>query len=161
MPDVVDILTEDHREFEQLLSALREPGRRQELTPQLAALVSTHNRAEQREVYPVAGVILDAHVARAIEYHQRVHVLLARLLQCDPTSPAYPDLLDGLIGAMADQVRQEESELLPALRQYFDDERRNNLARAFLATRQEYLHHWYSGRQARRPSFAEPPPLIE
>ena len=150
MPDVVDILTQDHREFEQLLAALREPGRRQELTPQLAALISTHSRAEQREVYPVAGVFLDAHIARALEYHERVHVLLARLLQCDPTSPAYADLLNGLIGAVADQVRQEESELLPALREYLDEERRNNLARAFLATRQEYLHAWYTGRRPAR-----------
>lgn len=55
MADVVDLITQDHREVEALFERLeKEPDQRPMLVPVVAALLVAHSRAEEAEVYPAA-----------------------------------------------------------------------------------------------------------
>lgn len=53
--DVVDMITDDHREVERLLGILQHnPEQRPLMVPVVAALLMAHDRAEEAEVYPAA-----------------------------------------------------------------------------------------------------------
>ncbi|MGW4110824.1 hemerythrin domain-containing protein [Actinosynnema sp. NPDC004786] len=55
MPDVVDLIMQDHREVERLFAELKDhPEKRPLLVPVLTAVLTAHSRAEEAEVYPVA-----------------------------------------------------------------------------------------------------------
>ena len=54
MPDVVDLIMQDHREVERIFEELKSsPEKRKGLTPVLVTLLTAHSRAEESEVYPV------------------------------------------------------------------------------------------------------------
>lgn len=141
MSDVVDLIMNDHREVERLFDELRDPAKRAGSLPVLVTLLTAHSRAEEAEVYPVArdeaGAADD--VAHSQEEHAETDELLARLGGTDPDSADFDELLDQVIEAVTHHVEEEESKVLPAMRAGLSDERRTELADAFLASREEHL----------------------
>ncbi len=96
MPDVVDLIMQDHREVERIFEELKTaPEKRVGLTPVLVTLLTAHSRAEEAEVYPVARD--EAGVADDVEHSQEEHLLadklLARLADTDPESPDFDSAL--------------------------------------------------------------------
>ena len=140
--DVTDLIMQDHREVESLFEKLeREPEVRAGLTPILVTLLAAHSRAEEAEVYPVArdeaGEAKD--VAHSQEEHLLADRLLAELTECDPYSTAYENKLAEVVDAVSHHVEEEESTVLPGIRDRLDDARRAELGHAFLKSRQEHL----------------------
>lgn len=142
MPDVVDLIMADHREVERLFEVLqKQPEQRPIAAPTVAALLIAHSRAEEAEVYPVARDEAGEtdEVAHSQEEHAEAEQLLERLQNTDPSSSSYEDVLQELIDSVTHHVEEEESNVLPGMRERLSDERRAELGEAFARARAEHL----------------------
>ncbi|MFJ6672815.1 hemerythrin domain-containing protein [Actinosynnema sp. NPDC091369] len=142
MPDVVDLIMQDHREVERLFAELKDhPEKRPLLVPVLVSVLTAHSRAEEAEVYPVAKD--EAGETDEVEHSQEEHAeaeqLLAKLAGTDPTSPAFDDVLRELVESVTHHVEEEESSVLPGMRERLDDRRREELGRAFAESRARHM----------------------
>jgi hemerythrin superfamily protein len=140
--DVVDLIMQDHREVERLFEELRtSPDKRPNLVPVLTALLTAHSRAEEAEVYPVARDEAGEtdEVAHSQEEHVEADQLLARLAESDPESADFDDVLNDLVSAVKHHVEEEESKVLPGLRERLSDARRAELGEAFASSREQHL----------------------
>jgi Hemerythrin HHE cation binding domain len=142
MPDVVDVIMQDHREVERIFGVLRaEPEKRPGMVPVLVSLLTAHARAEEAEVYTVAREEAQAsdQVAHSQQEHAEAEELLEQLAAADPESPEFDEILAELEDSVTHHVEDEESDLLPVMRENLEDSRRAELADAFLASREEHL----------------------
>jgi hemerythrin superfamily protein len=141
MTDVVDLIMEDHREVERLFEILKDqPDQRLNTLPVVAALLTAHSRAEEAEVYPVAQrEIRSDLVEHSQEEHIAVDQLLERLKSTDVQSTQFDALLQEVVDAVDHHVEEEESSVLPAMREQLDDQRRDELGEAFARARAEHL----------------------
>lgn len=140
--DVVDLIMQDHREFERLFAVLRnEPDKRPATTPVLTTLLFAHSRAEESEVYPAA--IAEAGEADEVEHSQEEHIeadkLMEELSALDPTTAAFEEVLEKVIEAVTHHLEEEEETVLPGMREKLSDQRRAELGEAFLRVREEHL----------------------
>jgi hemerythrin superfamily protein len=140
--DVVDLIMQDHREVERIFEELKSsPEKRVGLTPVLVTLLTAHSRAEESEVYPVARD--EAGVADDVEHSQEEHLLadklLARLADTDPESPDFDSALAELVEAVTHHVEEEESKVLPGMREGLTVERLQQLADSFATSREQHL----------------------
>ena len=78
------------------------------------------------------------HLARPDSFELR-DGLLRELAGTDPTSPAFDGVLRELVDAVTHHVEEEESSVLPGMRDRLDDARREELGRAFAASRARHL----------------------
>jgi hemerythrin superfamily protein len=132
--DVVELIMTDHREVERLFDELRdEPQKRPNLLPVLTTLLTAHSRAEEAEVYPVAAG--EAGEAEEVAHSQEEHVQA----DADPTAPEFGQVLQELIDAVAHHVEEEESKVLPGMRERLSDDRRLELGEAFARSREKHL----------------------
>ena len=140
--DVVELIMADHREVERLFTELKEkPDQRVNLVPVLTALLSAHSRAEEAEVYPVARAEAGEtdEVAHSQEEHLQADELLKQLAGTDPATPSFEDVLGELVKAVTHHVEEEESNVLPGLRERLDADRLAELTEAFAASRAQHL----------------------
>ena len=140
--DVVDLIMNDHRQVEQLFDQLKdEPEKRPNLIPVLTTLLTAHSRAEEAEVYPVAAEEAgeSEEVAHSQEEHVEADELLAKLADTDPTSAEFDQVLQELVDAVSHHVEEEETKVLPGMRERLSDERRLELGEAFLTSREKHL----------------------
>lgn len=142
MADVVELIKQDHREFERMFQSLRsDPAARPGLVPVLTTLLAAHSRAEESEVYPVVAGELDASddVAHSQEEHIEADQLLEQLASCDPEGTEFEEVLEKLVESITHHLEEEETTVLPHMSSGLDDQRRADLGEAFLRVRQEHL----------------------
>jgi hemerythrin superfamily protein len=119
--DVVDVLTEDHREVEGLIVQIRSASgqERRELTDVMIAELVRHSVAEEAHVYPAMRDYLpdgkDA-VEHDIEEHKELETIMRELEQADADGSGFLLLIDELTTTLADHIQDEESEQFPKLR---------------------------------------------
>lgn len=141
-PDVVDLIMQDHREFERLFERMKaEPDQRPMLVPIVSALLVAHSRAEEMEVYPAArdeaGETDD--VAHSQEEHAQAEEILERLKVIDHNSDEFHSTLDELIEAITHHLEEEEESVLPGLREKLSTQRLQELGEAFITARAEHM----------------------
>jgi hemerythrin superfamily protein len=131
--DVVTLIKNDHRLMEQLFAQLKAgDGDRRALVAEVAARLGAHARAEEAEVYPVlAGAAGEKDEAEhgTHEHHDAEHKL--RKVRNLIESPHFDQALEEFIAAVDHHVREEESELLPALAKATDKKTLDQLGAAF------------------------------
>jgi hypothetical protein len=140
--DVVDLIMTDHREVERLFEIMtRQPETRVLHFPVLCALLISHSRAEESEVYPVARDEAGEtdEVAHSQEEHAEAEELLERMAAMDPTSREFDKALEDLVAAVTHHLHEEESTVLPGIREGLSDQRRTELADAFVTARAAHL----------------------
>jgi Hemerythrin HHE cation binding domain len=142
MADVVELITQDHRTMEGLFDELqREPKRRPELLEKVAALLIAHSRAEEERVYPVAakeaGEREEAH--HGTEEHHEAEEMLERLRGMSPEGEEFEKKLKEFIDAVKHHVEEEESDILPGLREAMSAERLEELGESFAERRRQEL----------------------
>lgn len=140
--DVVDLILQDHREFERLFTVLRsEPEKRATVTPVLTTLLFAHGRAEESAVYPAA--IEEAGEADEVEHSQEEHIEADRLMEeltgKDPDSAEFAEILEKVIESVSHHLEEEEETVLPGMRERLSDARRQELGAEFLRVRNELL----------------------
>ena len=122
--DVLDLLTQEHREVEDLVDQLSMPGT-EEFDPRdiadvvIASLVR-HSVAEEMYVYPAMREHLEdgeSQVEHDIVEHQAVEETLKELEGLEPDDKRFPEVVDELRALLADHVRDEEEEQFPGLRE--------------------------------------------
>ncbi|MEV2267308.1 hemerythrin domain-containing protein [Nonomuraea africana] len=127
--DVITLITSDHRAiealFERLTSGRGDPEA--DLT-ELAALLTAHARAEEDRVYPE---VRSAEAHHGVEEHKEAEVLLDALKHATPGTPDFSETLDKLVESVKHHVEEEESEILPALREASSRQRLEQLGKAF------------------------------
>jgi hemerythrin superfamily protein len=141
VPDVIDLIMQDHREFERMLDQLaNDPEKRPDVLPVFITLITAHSRAEEAEVYPPAAAAGAAHdVEHSQEEHVEADELLAQLAATDPASAGFEEILAKVDEAVRHHLGEEEETVLPKMRELLSAATLQELADAFAATRAEHL----------------------
>jgi hemerythrin-like domain-containing protein len=130
--DVIEILTHDHREVEQLfaeLEALRgatdeqSRSRRKDVAEQATIELVRHAVAEEAALYPkVKEKVSEAEAERAKREHAEAEATMKRLEKLSPEDAGFEAELQTLMTEIREHVAQEEGEMLPQLRSIFSHE---------------------------------------
>jgi hemerythrin superfamily protein len=140
--DVVELIENDHREVERLFDLLKkQPATRGLNFPVVSALLIAHSRAEESEVYPVAKEEAGEtdEVAHSQGEHAEAEHMLEEMSAMDPDLAKFESALEELIKAVSHHVEEEESKVLPGIKQRLSDARRAELGEAFISARTEHL----------------------
>jgi hemerythrin superfamily protein len=141
MSDVVDLIEQDHQELKRLFNELlTKPETRAANVPVMVTLLTAHSRAEEAEVYPAAREAGGAdEVKHSQEEHLEADQLAAEVASADPESDDFVTKLQELIDAVTHHMEEEESTVLPGMRERMDSDALTTLADAFLSSRAEHL----------------------
>ncbi|HEX5202164.1 MAG TPA: hemerythrin domain-containing protein [Actinoplanes sp.] len=122
-PDVVDVLTADHRDVTALIGeiwTIRDPMMRRDLADTAISELVRHAVAEEMYVYPAMRKHLpdgDKAVEHDTEEHKELEQVMKELEGLDVDGPEFDETLRRLETILADHIRDEESEQFPELRQ--------------------------------------------
>ena len=135
MPDIIEIIKEQHRQVDELLTRAAEEGSdKAALLQQVAGMLLPHSAAEEDFVYPAirdaAGEAGDEVADGATEHHQ-IEEMLQNLLRGDPDDPGFDGTIAAIAGELRHHVQEEEEELLPILEQRLDEQQREQMGRRF------------------------------
>lgn len=159
--DAVTLIMNDHRVldglFEQLLSG---SGERRALVAEVTARLTAHARAEESQVYPAVKAAdpgEEAEVDHAYHEHDEAVHLLGKVRNLID-SPHFEQALTEFVAAVRHHVEEEETEVLPALRDAVDAATLEQLGEAFERARLDDLR--VAGIEARptRGDVADEPP---
>jgi len=120
--DVVDVLTADHREVEDLIAHIQDAsagGDRRDLADVLIAELVRHSVAEEMHVYPAMKKHLpdgEKAVAHDVEEHKELESVMKELEAADAEGPQFVALVKQLSDILRDHVQDEEKEQFPKLR---------------------------------------------
>jgi hemerythrin superfamily protein len=130
--DVIEVLTHDHREVEQMfteLDSLRgrtddaSKERRRDLVDQVIIELVRHSVAEEVEVYPQVQAKVSAEEAeRAKHEHGEAEETMKALDGMDPDDPAFEQQLETLMREIREHVAEEEGEMFPHMRSVFSED---------------------------------------
>jgi hemerythrin superfamily protein len=142
--DVVELILEDHRQFEELLRQLRDSSSdRDAVRRAFSSLHVAHAQAEEREVYPTLRRrdAIDEHEAEhGEEEHAEGHVALLKVLEADELEGEdFDDLVEGLAGAVNHHLTEEELTILNPAREEVAEDVRRRLGVAFAEARNALL----------------------
>ena len=133
--DVIDLLTLDHREVEQMVRqlTLEPPERRRELADAVIGHLVRHSVAEEAIVYPVMQIQLPDG-KDAVEHDKREHreleSLMKRMEATEAGGPEFFELVGRLQAVLADHISDEEDKHFPALRAALDPQVRSAMGLA-------------------------------
>ncbi len=141
--DAVTAIKNDHRVMEALFERLKSADEdRAALVAEVKARLLAHSKAEEQHVYPElkrrdpseAG---DVH--HGIEEHREAEEKLAALEAADPGTAAFDKALDEFVKAVTHHVEEEESEILPSLKDAVPPTRLDELGTTFEKRRKAEL----------------------
>jgi hemerythrin superfamily protein len=136
--DVLELLTEQHREVDQLFEAIESGnGDKQALFVQLADKLAAHATIEEKIFYPsVMAKNTEELLHESVEEHLSAKRLIADLLDLDPERDA--DEFDAKISVLKEQIshhahEEEEKKLFPILRKNLSADERAAIGNECLA----------------------------
>ena len=118
------VLAADHKavgqllvEFDELASDQADPEERGSLAWQICDALTAHAVAEEDVFYPAARAALqdDELIDEALAEHDSVRALVEQIETLDASDERFDALVIMLARAVAEHVRQEESELFPRM----------------------------------------------
>jgi hemerythrin superfamily protein len=121
-PDVVDILTTDHREAITLIAQIwstDEPEQRRDLADTLISELVRHSVAEEMYVYPAMKKHLpngDEAVEHDTEEHKELERTMKELESVQPDDARFDELVRHLETTLVDHIDDEEADQFPQLR---------------------------------------------
>src|SRR3954453_2817499 len=131
--DVIEVLTHDHREVEQMFAELESlrggtsedaQSRRKDLVEQVTIELVRHSVAEEVLVYPqVAKKVSEEEAERARHEHAEAEETMQRLERLDPDDAAFDGELATLMREIREHVAEEEGEMFVHMRQVFDEDK--------------------------------------
>ena len=143
MPDIVDVLMQEHREVDAILEQLeQEQGDLEQLKTKLIEELWSHAEAESDVVYPVIVEVLpdlEEIVDDGEAEHEHAEEALQQLAGLSPGDPGFDGLIAAIAGEVRHHVEEEEQEMLPKFREAADQALLDELGERFLARKQEIL----------------------
>jgi hypothetical protein len=134
--DVIDLILDDHRRFEDLLRQMRSSDSDRDAVRQaFAALHVAHAEAEERHVYPQlrSKTSVDADEAKHGEQeHAEGNEALLAVLECASTdTQKYEDAVEKLAEVVGHHLTEEELTILNPARDDVGERARHDLGTAF------------------------------
>ncbi|CAA9388646.1 MAG: Hemerythrin domain protein [uncultured Nocardioidaceae bacterium] len=129
--DVVDILSEDHREVEEMFRELESLGvsdpavqaRGRLLVDQVTIALVRHAVAEEVVVYPaVKERVSEEEAERAKREHAEAEESMKALERLDPEDPSFDQEIRKLMTEIRTHVAEEEGEMFPHMREVMSRE---------------------------------------
>jgi hemerythrin superfamily protein len=128
--DVIAILTQDHREVEELFVELEgllgsdaDSERRRQLVDRVTIELVKHAVAEEVAVYPrVKDKVGEEEAERAKREHAEAEETMKRLEKLDSDDPSFAAEIRELVREIREHVAEEESQMFPHMRSVFDDD---------------------------------------
>ena len=130
--DVIEVLTHDHREMEEMFRELEQlrgattdeaRSRRKDLVEQVTIEIARHSVAEEVLVYPqVASKISKDEAQHAREEHAEAEETLAKLEKLQPDDPSFDAEVETLIREIRHHIEEEEGEMFAHMRQTFSED---------------------------------------
>ncbi|GII94544.1 hemerythrin domain-containing protein [Sinosporangium siamense] len=129
--DLISVLTQDHREVEEMFAELERIGtgdleRRQKLTEKVIIELVRHSVAEEAYLYPAARELLpdgDEIADRELAEHAEAEKTMKHLEEIDVKDAEHVTALNRLMREVRQHVQEEEFELFPQLRRHATSER--------------------------------------
>jgi hemerythrin superfamily protein len=142
--DVVDLILEDHRRFEQLLRQLRDSSSdRDAVRRAFATLHVAHAEAEEKFVYPVLRRkdAIDEHEAEhGQEEHAEGNEALLAVLELKGTdTQSFDDAVEELAGLVNHHLTEEELTILNPAREEVSEKARAELGEQFATERNRQI----------------------
>jgi hemerythrin superfamily protein len=142
-PDAIRVLTDDHRQVEELFVRFEKTGdgahkQRQELVERITEALSIHASVEEEIFYPAARQsIANAgdDVLEALEEHHLVKLTLAELEVMDPSHERYGAKVAVLIENVRHHVKEEEGDLFPTVRKALDPSKLREIGAELVAAK--------------------------
>jgi hemerythrin superfamily protein len=119
--DVIEVLTHDHREVEEMFDELTDttdPGERRRIVDDITIELIRHAVAEEMYLYPAVRRHVpggDAIADHEISEHAEIERALKDLEKADATDADFTTLTTRLITDVNEHVQEEESTLFPRL----------------------------------------------
>ncbi len=142
--DVVDLILEDHRRFEQLLRELRDSSSdRDAVRNAFSTLHVAHAEAEEKCVYPTLrrkDAISEHEAEHGEEEHAEGHEALLKVLDSPSVEGEdFDDLVEELAAAVNHHLTEEELTILNPAREAVADEVRQKLGETFATERNKQI----------------------
>lgn len=142
--DVLDLILDDHRCFEELLRELRDSSTdRDAVRRAFAALHVAHAEAEESNVYPALrrkDTIGEHEAEHGEEEHAEGNQALLAVLESETVEgDAFDDLVEELAGRVSHHLTEEELTILNPARQDVAEDARRVLGRDFAEERNAQL----------------------
>jgi hemerythrin superfamily protein len=134
--DLIEVLTRDHREVEQMFAELEQgtgdPRRRRMVADAVIAELVRHAVAEEEYLYPTARKVLpdgNPLADREIAEHAEAERIMKELEDVEPIDPEFDRLARLLIQKVRHHMQEEEADLFPRLRQACPEDELRRLGR--------------------------------
>jgi hemerythrin-like domain-containing protein len=145
MPDVFDMLIEEHNEAKQMIARLQESGEgdgnvREQTFAQLKDALEMHMRFEEKVVYPAMKKLehLKDRVPEAVEEHSGARTLLKKLDQGDKADEGWLDTLKELANALEHHIEEEEEDIFPTAREELEEDKPKEMAAKYREMKREH-----------------------
>lgn len=144
--DAVALILEQHRSTEDLFDQIRASSDRREsqrLLGDLADLLALHSQIEERYLYPAVGQSDDTAemVDKAQNEHEELKRLVLEILATPLESDEFLPEMEQLEGLIEAHVAEEETTILPRMRERFDEEQLTGLAQEMTRWMVELQQH--------------------
>ncbi|BCJ46288.1 hypothetical protein GCM10010168_52390 [Actinoplanes ianthinogenes] len=137
MPDIVEIIKEQHQKVDALLEqAASEENDQLAILQEIAKMLLPHSEAEEDFVYPTIrakAAETGEEVRDGVEEHHQIEEMLRNLLDGSPDDPGWDGTLAAITGELRHHVEEEEQDLLPVLADRLSDAEREEMGQRFLA----------------------------
>jgi hypothetical protein len=142
--DVIELILDDHRRFEELLRALRDASSDRDAARRaLSALHVAHAEAEESKVYPTLrkkDAIGEHEEEHGEEEHAEGHEALLKVLEAESLEgEEFDDLVEALATAVNHHLTEEELTILNPAREEVSDDVRRQLGVEFARERNALL----------------------
>lgn len=132
--DAISLTIQDHRTAEDLFSRFEgtdDPAEKRRVMDKVIEELSVHAAIEEEVLYPPMRELPggDDLVEEAIEEHLEAKVALAVLGKLQPDDPAFDEKAAELIADVRHHVEEEESDLLPKMKEAVGEQRLEELGR--------------------------------
>ncbi|WIM98767.1 hemerythrin domain-containing protein [Actinoplanes oblitus] len=145
MPDIVEIIKEQHQKVDQLLEqAASSENDQLALLQEVARMLLPHSEAEEDFVYPAIrakAAETGDEVRDGVEEHHQIEEMLQNLLKGSPDDPGWDGTLAAITGELRHHVEEEEQDLLPVLADKLSDAEREEMGRRFVEATTGALPH--------------------
>ncbi len=139
MPDVAQLLKQDHRKVESLFRQYDSGD--SSVVALICNELKVHTAIEEEVVYPVLLEVPDGHKLRAEaeREHQEVKEAVAQVERSTPDSDEVASTMQTIIEGVTHHVEEEESEVLPKMEQSLGHDRMTVLGEQLMAVKREQL----------------------
>ncbi|HET9139123.1 hemerythrin domain-containing protein [Actinophytocola sp.] len=140
--DLIDVIIADHREFEKVFTELEARSgsaqHRRDLLDHVIAELVRHSVAEEMFMYPAARKALpngDEVVDHELEEHHEAEEDMKALEDLEPGDPRFDEMVAKLIKDVRHHLEEEESKLLPKMRELCSAEELHKLGEKVVAAK--------------------------